>query len=156
MQTSLCTLKICHNLMQAQSPSPSAHSPFLYTLLCIFQSQVQLPLSLFLLCSFFRLDQIPQNMQVFPLFSKLYMDCKAYRHGQGDSLPFSALCQLVTKALKGQGPMWAASHSKLACVAFLSSYFLCQMMSFFMSDAVKTVSLQLQFVSCRSNTEGNV
>lgn len=137
--------------MQTHSPSSLAHTLFLQTLLCIFMSQAHPSLSLFLLCSFFHLDQIPQHMQVFPLFSKLYMDCKAYRHGQGDSLAYLALCQLVTKALKGQGPSRASSHSKLACVAFLSNYFLSHIMSFFMSDAV---SLQLQFVSCRSNAEG--
>lgn len=94
--------------MPQPHPGPESLTTSTYTfpLLCIFQSQAHPPLSLFLPCSFFHLDQIPPNMQGFPLLSKLYTVCRAYRHGQHDSLPYSALCTLVKIVLKGQVPLW--------------------------------------------------
>lgn len=97
LQTSLWNLKICHNFIS---------STFTFLLLCISQSQIHLPLSLFLPCSFFYLDQISQNRQVFLLLCKFYIVCKAYRHGQPDSLPYSVFHELVKIVLKGQGWLW--------------------------------------------------
>lgn len=126
MQASLWNLKICHSLIIIT---------FTFLLLCIFQSQAHLHLSLFLPCSFFYLDQISQNRQVFPLLFKFYTVCKAYRHGQHDSLPYSVFHELVKIVQKDRDDCGADSHSKLPSVAFLSNYFLSQMTSFFMSDA---------------------
>lgn len=43
------------------------------------------------------------SRQVFPLLCKFYTVCKAYRHGQHDSLPYSVFHELVKIVLKGQG-----------------------------------------------------